>query len=76
MSERGFTNNVRVVDPVGFNSNESQRINQRDNSYPASHQKCLVADVWKIMVMELGNLMITKQLDQAEVISTTHTAAL
>jgi len=61
MSERGFINNVRVVDPVGFNSNESQPINQRDNSYPASHQK-FVADVWKIMD-ELGNLMITKQLD-------------
>lgn len=57
----GFTNNVRLVEGLGAEDNSGQSTNKRNNSYPASHQK-FVADVWAIMD-ELGNLMISKQLD-------------
>jgi DNA polymerase II small subunit/DNA polymerase delta subunit B len=57
----GFTNNVRLVEGLGAEDNSGQFTDQRGNSYPASHKK-FVADVWAIMD-ELGNLMISKQLD-------------
>jgi DNA polymerase II small subunit/DNA polymerase delta subunit B len=61
MRDGGFTNNVRLVAECGDDSCLCFKGEESSNSYPASHKE-FVANVWKIMD-ELGNLMISKQLD-------------
>lgn len=61
MSDGGFTNNVRLVMPCGDDNCECGQRKESSNSNPSTHQE-FVANVWSIMD-EIGNLMITKQLD-------------
>jgi DNA polymerase II small subunit/DNA polymerase delta subunit B len=57
----GFTSSVKVVEGLRPEDKVGRLTDPRNNSYPASHKK-FVEDVWDIMD-ELGNLMISKQLD-------------
>ena len=61
MSERGFRNSDYVTFTDGLYNTERRSKEFPDNNYPASHKE-FAAIVWDIMD-ELGNLLITKQLD-------------
>jgi hypothetical protein len=61
MSERGFRDSDYFTYAVGLQGLAREQRKESTDNYPASHKE-FVANVWDIMD-EIGNLMITKQLD-------------
>ena len=61
MSERGLNASDYFTMSAGIQNFERKLREEPDNNYPASHKE-FAATVWDIMD-ELGNLLITKQLD-------------
>jgi len=61
MSERGFDFGSNGSTTDWIYRAERRPTDKSDNSYPANHKE-FVANVWAVMD-EIGNLMITKQLD-------------
>jgi hypothetical protein len=57
MSERGYGNNVKVIDRFGIQYSEDSKPKSNNNSNPA-----FASAVWEVMD-EIGNLLITKQSD-------------